>query len=379
MSTREALVIDPITAGKKTSPADVGTVWEGLPILINDQGDGFLPRAIGLRLQDKREVITIDGIRPVPEGLVALLSAGRRLEDLDSVYDVSQEGSPVREKAEKEMEAISMGYGLASRAVSLCSVIERVGDQEGVTPKQQVVPVGMPEDLQQGAYFGNQIRSRGSNVLRSASLSSFNFAGGAHQYASPGVYTMSCDSAPIADHSFYVQTGQTTSMNGESGGSGTSSSAYVDYKPDSFNLIAEEGIGVGMVNLNGVTSLTWNDSTPTDLLLVMLAALEADGGMPDDGIDRILRTVLVGLIALNAQVDSGDNLYGLHLKRIADFLASADGSWAAEGKKAPDVESLIALFRSPTRKVEGDWSGHLAGSTGSVEDVWGEISLALGV
>ena len=369
-------MIDPITAGKKTSPADVGTVWEGLPILINDQGDGFLPRAIGLRLQDKREVITIDGIRPVPEGLVALLSAGRRLEDLDSVYDVSQEGSPVREKAEKEMEAISMGYGLASRAVSLCSVIERVGDQEGVTPKQQVVPVGTPEGLQQQAYFGS-----GKIMSGVVPLSSFSLGGSA--YASPGVYTMSlCDTAPIANHSFYVQTSQTTSLTG--GGFPTASSAYVDdvdYEPDSFNLVADEGIGMGVFN-PAVTSLTLNDSAPTDMLLAMLASLEADGGMPDDGnLGRLLRTALVGLIVVNAQVDGGADIYGLHLKRMADFLQGADDLWKAVSGASAYGRSLTALFRTPDRKVEGDWSGYLADARVFDEalrrEVWGEISEAL--
>jgi len=371
---------DPRQVGVKATVArpddvDVGTVWGGIPVLVNDPGIG-LPKLITLGFGTEVLPIVVDGIRPVPEGLVALLSAGRKLEDLDSVYDVSQAGSPVREKTEKEMETISMGYGLASRAVSLCSVIERVGDQEGVTPKQQVVPVGTPEGLQQQAYFGS-----GKIMSGVVPLSSFSLGGSA--YASPGVYTMSlCDTAPIANHSFYVQTSQTTSLTG--GGFPTASSAYVDdvdYEPDSFNLVADEGIGMGVFN-PAVTSLTLNDSAPTDMLLAMLASLEADGGMPDDGnLGRLLRTALVGLIVVNAQVDGGADIYGLHLKRMADFLQGADDLWKAVSGASAYGRSLTALFRTPDRKVEGDWSGYLADARVFDEalrrEVWGEISEAL--
>jgi hypothetical protein len=51
------------------------------------------------------------------------------------------------------LENLSQKYGLASRAMSLVAVVERKGDRPGELPKTSVVPVGMPQDVDFGAYF----------------------------------------------------------------------------------------------------------------------------------------------------------------------------------------------------------------------------------
>jgi hypothetical protein len=288
-----------------------------------------------------------------------------------------------------------MGYGLASRAVSLVSIIQRVGDQAGVVPEQQVVAVGMPEGLEQGAYFG------GGGILRGMS------------YGTPGVYCMtasidgvglsefsassvnvSCDSNDV-DQVSLTNSGGTFSSSLTSSpvtetvvltdGSGSKRRDLVDARKVSAKGRRKTRRTAPPQSLKASLQprgnprgdiITSGNSGPSDLLLMMLAALEADGGMPaTEGFDRALHTVLVGLIVLNAETGRRhrDSIYGLHLKKMANFLAGQDSV-----KYAPIIEA----FRNPMKHVEGQWSTWLAEASNPEavrpETVWGEIFEALG-
>ncbi|RME94301.1 MAG: hypothetical protein D6766_06125, partial [Verrucomicrobia bacterium] len=56
-------------------------------------------------------------------------------------------------EAERRLRGLSERYGLASRAMALVAVVKRRSDQPGGIPQTVVVPVGMPEDVEFGAYF----------------------------------------------------------------------------------------------------------------------------------------------------------------------------------------------------------------------------------
>lgn len=173
----------------------LGTVWDGVPVLINDpKGDGSLPGTIlidgkGAKAKAVKKFAKV----PVPDGLIALLWAGRRIEDLSSKLDMAQAG-PMKDTIEQKMEDISVAYSLASRVMSLVAVVERLGDQAGVTPEQKVVATGMPEGQDPAGVFpastshvsilnAAPAAAGGGGILRGG-----GFPGGL--YAPPGVFTM---------------------------------------------------------------------------------------------------------------------------------------------------------------------------------------------
>jgi len=149
----------------------LGTVWEGSPLLVNDPcGDGSLPSTVlvnGVGLKD--HVVHSFVQIQVPDGLAALLAAGRLLEDLSSKLDMSRAG-PQREGIEKEMEDLSIAYSLASRVMSLVAVVERIGDQAGVAPLQSIVPVGMPEGREVSSVSHQSLLSAAPSIANTRTI-----------------------------------------------------------------------------------------------------------------------------------------------------------------------------------------------------------------
>jgi hypothetical protein len=87
-----------------------------------------------------------------------LLQGSRLITDLDAKYtgEASERAldRPEQKRLGDQLEALSKAYGLASRRMSLVAVVERTGDRAGELPRTVVVPVGMPQDVLMGAYFG---------------------------------------------------------------------------------------------------------------------------------------------------------------------------------------------------------------------------------
>ncbi len=83
-----------------------------------------------------------------------LLRGARLITDYDS--RIGSNRREQRRLADK-IETLSRCYGLASRQMALVAVIERPGDRLGQVPKTIVVPVGMPQDVRFGSYFGGPV------------------------------------------------------------------------------------------------------------------------------------------------------------------------------------------------------------------------------
>jgi hypothetical protein len=59
---------------------------------------------------------------------------------------------------EKRLVELSKEYGMTSRAMSLVAVVKRQGDAQGKLPTTQVVPVGLPQDVEMEGYFGGAVQ-----------------------------------------------------------------------------------------------------------------------------------------------------------------------------------------------------------------------------
>ena len=347
------------------------TIWDGKAIQIMDKGssNGVLPGKVNLTWKDGKATVDLAGtVRASPDGLVALLWAGQRVEDLESALDMSKQG-PARKAFEKELKEISTTYGLASRVMSLTAVVHRAGDRaEDVEQKQ--VAVGTPEGmtltpaqtynvmsagLPHSVYPQGIVRSAfaattfGSSAGSGFSYSSSNIPNvrhsmrkggvsamlGARGFNPPGVYTdiaEGCEEVMSLDSCALGETAESINLCCEPMGQ--------DYSP--------EVKTIGSFHPDSAKSYTLG--TGVDLLQI-LSTLEADGGLPGKDDDaRLLDTVLVALAALDEDFKTGMPMYRLHISRMADFILAHAGGDAT-------LTKLVDVFLR-TRlscRLEGDW------------------------
>ncbi len=150
----------PVASGltaENVQPEPPHAVFAGTPVLL-----------FGEMQHDTNEpaVLTWDGGRlsiDVPCGdavtgeTVRLLRGSRLIADWESRYPTTEALSPLEQRKETRVAArlleLSKTYELASREMSLVSVIKRAGDRPGELPETRIVPVGMPQDTAFGAYF----------------------------------------------------------------------------------------------------------------------------------------------------------------------------------------------------------------------------------
>ncbi len=154
-----ASVGSPVASGLKSGddfqPEMPRQVFAGTPLLL-----------FGTAVNESVD-LTWDGGRltlPVPEGdsdtgqTVRLLQGSRLITDWESRYPAQDALAPVEKRKQNRVAArlveLSTTYGLASREMSLVAVVKRAGDRPGEVPETRVVPVGMPQDVAFGAYFG---------------------------------------------------------------------------------------------------------------------------------------------------------------------------------------------------------------------------------
>ena len=319
-----------------------GTVWEGLPLLVTDpKGDGSLPGALLVSGTGVSEFPVKGFVQvAVPDGLTAMLWAGRKLEDLSTQMDMAV-GTPKGDMIEKEMTDLSVGYGLASRVMSLVAVIERIGDAAGVQPQQKVVALGIPEGMNNpfeakeqktsGGLFLPGGASRG--MLRSMSMAS----------PPPGVYGMSEGACTM---SFDAPSTGFMNVDSEPSVSSNVHAAAMpaprerrDYSPVMYDSDASQGLDfmsferesrrLGSEWAAATASPTHYEEDPnfwtftgrlTGSLLPDLADLKADGGLPGrTEEERVQNTLLLALIVVKAAQQT-PGVYDKHIDRMYAFL-----------------------------------------------------------
>lgn len=127
---------------RKSHKATITVLWE------RKNGNGELKLPINLSKTDDAET-------------VMLLQGARLITDLESQIETVPSGMYQPQDNQEKLnglEKLSKKYGLASRAMSLVAIVKRASDKPGELPKTIVVPVGMPQDVEFGAYFKGQIQ-----------------------------------------------------------------------------------------------------------------------------------------------------------------------------------------------------------------------------
>jgi Ca-activated chloride channel family protein len=144
-----------VSAGPGVQPAAPAAVYAGTPLLLFGETDG--ETALEVAWSNGRKTI------PIPAGdaqtgeAVRLLRGSRLITDLESRYTGGLGTALDRRQDQRvanRLVELSRAYGLASREMSLVAVVSRKGDQAGELPETRVVPLGMPQDVKFGSYFG---------------------------------------------------------------------------------------------------------------------------------------------------------------------------------------------------------------------------------
>ncbi len=134
--------------GAKIEIEPAATVFAGTPLAVFGSAAGTGEARLQVEWNgDGRMEVPFEIGESRQGELVRLLTGARLLAELES------EAKRISGEVEPRLEALSLEYGLASRAMALVAVIERPGDEAGVLPETRVVPVGMPFGVEFESYF----------------------------------------------------------------------------------------------------------------------------------------------------------------------------------------------------------------------------------
>ncbi len=316
----------PVASGLKASanvqPEPPSFVHSGAPVLLFGEAG---------ETRDNQINLTWDGGHlslPLPlaeTGLgetLRLLQGSRLISDWESRYPAEEATAPLEKRKQGRVAghllALSQMYGLASREMSLVAVVKREGDRAGQLPETRVVPLGMAQGTNFGAYFGRAIPSGIGGTgftmaIRQRSVHATARIGMAKQKQTAG---------------------------------------------DSFGLSL------------GATDFVRPETSPQDILLDLGSRMQSDGGMP--GVDRESRAVatVVALLAFLSQCHTpAAGAFRSHVRRLMSFLKQLTG---LSGDYQQAVDAAIELA-SKGRVPAGEWI-KLASTSG---DHWKEVQISL--
>lgn len=325
---------------------NIGTVWQDHPVILTDpKGDGSLPGTLMVMGGGTKTALTQKWADvQVPDGLVALLEAGRRIEYLSSKMDLATGEN--RQRIETRMEEVSVAYGLASKVMSLVAVVTRLDDKAGVTPEQKVVPVGMPEGQAWEGVFGNPYGGMQVNTVSLRNITRRRSAPPGQMY-------------PIADFTPY---GANLNASLSSGGPQSSMGFLPTEDAERYTTaswIVSGTSSAGEVKTDGMVVQDSFFTIPknTGSQLLDLSTIQADGGLKGATLkERVYRTlVFAGLLLHKMQEQPG--VYDKHFERVKGFLAQHDISrgWAKKiSLDQPDpfsVKDVEGLLTAPERDL----------------------------
>jgi Ca-activated chloride channel family protein len=152
------------------SPAPPKHVFAGTPLVLFGETSGCGEGRLRLRWAESGRPRELDLALVIQEGgegeTLRLLQGARLITDFEGQMAVSE--GPARRterRGLRMLENLSVTYGLASRAMALVAVVKRRGDRPGELAVTRVVPVGLPQDVAFGAYFGALAAGINHNVL----------------------------------------------------------------------------------------------------------------------------------------------------------------------------------------------------------------------
>ena len=268
-----------------------------------------------------------------------LLRGSRLITDMDArLVATSVEGAAAKIEAtrlSKALEKLSVKYGLASRAMALVAVVKRQSDKAGEVPKTMVMPVGMPQDTEFGAYFR-------------------------HQRAGTRALFCIARSAPCSPLSESTQP------------MFSSREAWIERSRLNVKIASPKKPGLFQ---RLFLKRPKRPESIDDIMLQLASCIKSDGGMPgQDEEERWVSTatVLLCFLAEGQTVKSG--VFRVHLQKLIGFLKVATSTVTDERK-----QQLVALVEKETH-LPGNWQERAralaAGDRSANRGFWQEVSNA---
>ena len=213
--------------------------------------------------------------------------------------------------------ALSQEYGLASREMALVAVVTRAGDRPGELPDTRVVPVGMPQDTDFGAYFP-----------RLQSLTGIPMQLASPKFAVPLLNAMGSAPPPTA--------------------------------------IRKRGMVLASKPRAAAPPVGADDR-----LLELAAQMDSDGGLPGkDPEARAIASVLALLAFLQQGHTPTAGVFRSHVARLVSFLRKVSGGLGRERQET--VAAVLERARGGDAPA-GNWLALMPGAG----DWWQEVEAAL--
>ncbi len=230
-----------------------------------------------------------------------MLQGVRLITDLDTQLEPEELRGTGRRRAsrvKRALEKLSLEYGLTCRLTALVAVVEREGDMSGEVPRTTIVPVGMPQGVLFGSYFGAQ----------------------------PGP---ACCEAPRAQRS------------------GTPRDALL------LDSVGTPRPQARMVERRVMPERKARRGKEDDLL-ELEGMIEPDGGMPGDTDEGCVMAAVMTVL-LFASEDHGPlcGAFAPHLKRLLSYLKTSDMS-AFNAKQRSAIAGVLEAV-GEGRPIAGEW------------------------
>jgi Ca-activated chloride channel family protein len=270
------------------APQPPEAVFAGSPLVIFGEAAGGADGRLLIEWSaGKLDVPVPASDSPIGETL-RLVQGARMISDLEARITSHKREA---DRIDDRLQALSEALGLASRRMALVAVVERAGDRPGEVPKTVVVPVGMPQQTPFDAYFG-------------------------------AATTMACMPMPSVP-------------------------------PGKFRLL--KAVQAASLIQRGFSSDAEAVAAPPpeppvrdaeDVLLLLAARLEPDGGMPGtDEFERIIATLVALAFFMSEGHTAKRGAFRTHVAHMLKFLQSL---------KRPDVDAAVARIR-PGELQSGAW------------------------
>ncbi len=260
---------------------------------------------------------------------VFLLQGARLITDWESRYPIAAAGGTLEKRKEDRvsarLSALSETYGLASREMSLVSVVKRVGDRQGDLPDTRVVAVGMPQDTAFNAYFAVP------NLVRRAVMAAAPLPAG------------SAPRFPLGMHPARP-------------GSQRPRSPQAPAPPSEYTACFGSG--------------PLPPQSPEDALLELASRIDSDGGMPGKNLESRASATLIALLAFLSQGHTTTSgAFRSHVAKLVSFLKSLTNLSAEHQQIIAGVVQRAGKGSAPV----GEWI-KLAQASGTH---WKEVETAL--
>lgn len=300
-----------LKAEGNVQPPPPSAVFAGTPLLLFSEGETELK----LTWKGGSLAVPLSAPETASGETVRLLQGARRITDFESRYPAPATGGNAADRRQQDrvktqLRTLSEIYGLASREMSLVSVVQRKGDVAGRLPETRIVAVGMPESVSFDAVLGLP--------------------------ASP----FPAMAAP-APRSMLTPATQSPAPAAKAGG---------------FRSLFNRQRASELSNIcaSFPTAMPKQAKSAEDELMELAAALEPDGGLPGTSPNHRIEATLTALLAyLAAGQTTNRGAFRSHVQRLVAFLNAADRAVLSPEQRAAMDAVLNLAQRGGV--LPGDW------------------------